>query len=72
MPLFWLSLAFLSGVVLGKVLDWPVQVWLILAAFSLVLLFVRFLLQHFYPASASRLSSFPSRSSIFPYLFPGS
>ena len=23
MPLFWLSLAFLSGIVLGKLLDWP-------------------------------------------------
>jgi competence protein ComEC len=69
MPLFWLSLAFLSGVVLGKVLDWPVYIWLILAALSLVLLLVRFLFKRFNPTFATRLPSLP-RNIQFPIPLP--
>ena len=69
MPLLWLSLAFLSGVVLGKVLDWPVHIWLILAAIFLVLLFVRFLLKRFFLASAARLL-FPPPSIHIPVHLP--
>ena len=59
MPLFWLSLAFLTGVVLGKVLDWPGHTWLILVALSLVLLLVQFLFKRFNTTHTIRLPSLP-------------
>ncbi|HEX7975759.1 MAG TPA: ComEC/Rec2 family competence protein [Anaerolineales bacterium] len=44
MPLLWLSLAFLSGIVLGEFLGWPTVAWLALAGFALALLLLRLLL----------------------------
>ena len=35
MPLLWISLAFLAGIPLGKLLDWRLQTWLFLAALVL-------------------------------------
>jgi competence protein ComEC len=69
MPLFWLSLAFLSGVVLGKVLDRPIYTWLTLAALSLVLLLVRFLFKRFNTTYATRLPSLPQNIQ-FPIPLP--
>ncbi len=43
MPLLWLSLAFVLGILLGEILDWPFNAWLILAVVCLAL----FLLQLF-------------------------
>lgn len=37
MPLLWISLAFIAGLVLGKVLPWAVSGWLMLAGGSLLL-----------------------------------
>ncbi len=36
MPLLWLSSAFLCGIVLGDLLGWPAQTWLVLAALVLL------------------------------------
>jgi competence protein ComEC len=47
MPLLWLSLAFLCGVVLGSVLAWPLSAWLSLTAFTLAILLVRYTLTRF-------------------------
>ena len=47
MPLLWLSLAFLFGVLLGSMLGWSLSAWLILAALALVVLLVRYTLAHF-------------------------
>lgn len=44
MPLFWLSLAFLVGVVLGKLLAWPLAAWLSLAGLAAIFALLRFLL----------------------------
>jgi len=44
LPLLWLSLAFLGGILTGALLDWPVRIWLALAALALVIeIFVRLL-----------------------------
>jgi len=37
MPLFWLSLAFLAGILLAAMLSLPFSVWIVMAAISLVL-----------------------------------
>ena len=34
MPLFWLSLAFISGILLGEFTVWPLKIWLSLAALA--------------------------------------
>ncbi len=41
MPLLWLSLAFLSGVLLGERLGWPINLWLLLAGLAAGWLFLR-------------------------------
>lgn len=38
MPLLWLSLVFLAGVVLGVLVDWPASWWFAAALGSLVFL----------------------------------
>ncbi|MEW5868082.1 MAG: ComEC/Rec2 family competence protein [Chloroflexota bacterium] len=43
MPLLWLSLAFLCGILLGEWLAWPVLAWLWLSGLALGLEFLRFL-----------------------------
>ena len=54
MPLLWLSLAFLSGILLGDLLPWPISTWLALSAaiFTLFILGSRF--RH--PVRALRLA----------------
>ena len=37
MPLLWLSLAFLCGIVLGDLLEWRLEMWLVLAALTMLL-----------------------------------
>ncbi|MEA3440177.1 MAG: ComEC/Rec2 family competence protein [Chloroflexota bacterium] len=46
MPLLWLSLAFLGGVLLGEYLKWSLIAWLILAAVSLLLFLLRPIIRH--------------------------
>lgn len=41
MPLFWLSLAFLAGIVLGEILPWSWRLWSLLAGVCLALLLAR-------------------------------
>ena len=57
MPLLWLSSAFLGGIFLGWLWDWPGRGWLILAALPLLLDGLRRLLLRFSP----RLSGWSER-----------
>ncbi len=52
MPLFWLSLAFLCGVLLGSMLAWSSNTWLVLVALILAVLVVR----HAFNRLSSRLA----------------
>ena len=47
MPLFWLSLAFITGIVLGEYLDWHINVWVIMGVFAFLLLCLSRLLRYF-------------------------
>ena len=49
MPLFWLSLAFLGGILLGEFLNWSFTTWLLLTGFFLVLVLVWSLLVRRFP-----------------------
>ena len=69
MPLFWLSLAFILGIVLGEYLEWHFLTWVILGVAALFLLFLFLLLRHF---SAHRyqdiLASIPFSPGFYPLL----
>jgi hypothetical protein len=45
MPLLWLSLAILTGIILASVIPQPQTTWLILAGVSLVWMLARFSLK---------------------------
>jgi competence protein ComEC len=45
MPLLWLSLAFVLGILLGEIQDWPFSAWLMLAGACLVLLILQWVLK---------------------------
>jgi len=60
LPLFWLSLAFLSGVLLGKLINWPLTIWLTLAGLCLLFALLRYFLVRRFPALASRPLALPS------------
>jgi hypothetical protein len=66
MPLFWLSLAFLGGILLGELLNWSFTTWLLLTGFFLVLVLVWSLLARRFPHLLERVPS--SLSLPFPYL----
>jgi len=55
MPLLWLSLLFLTGILLGALLRWSISAWLLLAGAILVCWLVRFFLSR----RASHLPSLP-------------
>jgi competence protein ComEC len=64
MPLLWLSLAFILGIVLGEYLDWRLQTWAILGVLGLLLLFLNLLLRRLsiqrYQALESAIPSSPA------------
>jgi len=66
MPLFWLSLAFLGGILLGELLNWSFTTWLLLTGFFLVLVLVWSLLARRFPHLLERVPS--SLNLPFPYL----
>ena len=70
MPLFWLSLAFIIGIVLGEYLDWHLYIWVIMGVIALFFTILLWLLQHF---SIQRYQvirdSIPSLSVPYPLLF---
>lgn len=66
MPLFWLSLAFLGGILLGELLNWSFTPWLLLTGFFLVLVLVWSLLARRFPHLLERVPS--SLNLPFPYL----
>ncbi len=75
MPLFWLSLAFLSGIVLAELLAWPASVWLVLAGVALAAeifrrLWSRFLLHTCPSIAVSRLAQNRIVSSIAAAIAP--
>jgi competence protein ComEC len=49
MPLFWLSLAFLSGIILSDLLRWSLVTWFFITGTYLVILISRLLLKRFVP-----------------------
>jgi competence protein ComEC len=59
MPLFWLSLAFLGGILLGELLDWPLRTWLALLGLACGLTLMN-------QAAKRRLGNFYSRLPIPP------
>ena len=64
MPLLWLSLAFLVGILLGDILALPLTTWLIFLGLSLVLAIIHLVLRH----TISR-SPHPSRFNFRHLLF---
>jgi len=72
LPLLWLSLAFLAGILLGEYLKWTSITWLLLAALFLVLFLVRLLTKRilpdkFKPPFKISLPSSPIPSPPVPY-----
>ena len=59
MPLFWLSLAFLGGILLGELLNWSLITWLALAGFTLFLALLRLILVRRFPALVPRPLAIP-------------
>ena len=54
MPLLWLSLAFIAGILLGSVLGISTTVWLILGGMSLLVFILGLVLRRYMPASFSQ------------------
>jgi competence protein ComEC len=67
LPLLWLSLAFLAGIVLGGFLGWSLVTWLILAALCTLILLGRLFLKRFTPDGIRLPFRIPIPSSPIPY-----
>ena len=62
MPLFWLSLAFLGGILLGELLDWPLSIWLSLLGLAWGLFLVNLAAKRRFKNLHSRLPNLPNIS----------
>jgi len=62
MPLFWLSLAFMGGIILGELLDRPGLFWFLPLVLVVFLAAGRFLLKSRWPGAFERISQIPNLS----------
>ena len=62
MPLFWLSIVFMGGIILGELLGWSGIIWYWLLVLAVVLTAGRFLVKRFWPDFFERISRFPNLS----------
>ena len=68
MPLFWLSLAFLGGILLGELLDWPRMTWLGLLGVACAWVLLNQVLKRRFSDFYSRLPNLPDISIPYPLL----
>jgi competence protein ComEC len=66
MPLLWISISFLAGIILAHAASLPTWVWLLLAAFSLLL----FLVLRRLPNHETRITTYASQLPTFYFLLP--
>jgi competence protein ComEC len=68
MPLLWLSLAFLCGILLGELINWGIVIWLILAGLCMIIFGLRFILARRFVFISTRLNSLPKSPLSIPLL----
>ena len=73
MPLFWLSLAFIAGILFSARIQLPANAWLVAAGFSLILALILAFLRNRSPAPSddarSKLILPPLSYSLIPFIF---
>ncbi|MFN2159263.1 MAG: ComEC/Rec2 family competence protein [Anaerolineales bacterium] len=62
MPLFWLSLAFMGGIILGELLEWLGLIWYLLLGLAVFLAACGFLVKRRWPGRFERISKIPHLS----------
>ena len=70
MPLLWISLSFIAGIMLASILSLPTWAWILISiAFFLFFLFLRFLSPRLLATDEHSPSPLPQQSPLFTFYF---